>query len=184
MPPASADLDKSARSTPNNRVLVVGEALVDVVTHVDGRSTLAPGGSPANVAVGLGRLGREVELASWIAPDAHGLLVTAHLSASNVALAPGCIQAERTSVATAVLDDQGGAQYTFDVGWRVGAETLASCQASAVLHTGSLAAVLEPGASRVVSLLDERRPETMITYDPNIRPSLMPPRRTTRDREQ
>ena len=44
------------------RVLVVGEALVDVVPDRDGNPQDLPGGSPANVAITLGRLGRDVRL--------------------------------------------------------------------------------------------------------------------------
>ena len=35
-------------------ILVVGESLVDIVVRSDGRRSEHPGGSPANVAVGLG----------------------------------------------------------------------------------------------------------------------------------
>ena len=47
--------------------LVIGESLIDVVNDA-GRVSEHPGGSPMNVAVGLARLGREVELATWIGP--------------------------------------------------------------------------------------------------------------------
>ena len=40
------------------RVLVIGEALVDVVVGLDATTKEIPGGSPANVALGLARLGR------------------------------------------------------------------------------------------------------------------------------
>lgn len=36
---------------------VVGESLVDIFEGRDGRRTEVPGGSPANVALGLARLG-------------------------------------------------------------------------------------------------------------------------------
>ena len=38
-------------------IVVAGEALVDLVAEEDGRYRAVPGGSPANVAVGLSRLG-------------------------------------------------------------------------------------------------------------------------------
>ncbi|MCR1982067.1 hypothetical protein NSA53_07415, partial [Cellulosimicrobium cellulans] len=43
----------------NRHVLVVGEALVDVVHRADGSVAEHPGGSLANVALTLGRLGRD-----------------------------------------------------------------------------------------------------------------------------
>lgn len=39
----------------NATVLVVGEALVDIVEDLEGKQNVDPGGSPLNVAVGLGR---------------------------------------------------------------------------------------------------------------------------------
>ena len=52
-------------------VLVLGEALVDVV-HQGGRVTEHVGGSPANVAFGLGRLDHDVTLAAWFAVPTAG----------------------------------------------------------------------------------------------------------------
>ena len=67
-------------------VLAIGEALIDVViTHDQPDSPIEiPGGSPANVALTLGRLGRPVELATWIGRDERGRLIDFHLSDSGV----------------------------------------------------------------------------------------------------
>ena len=45
--------------------LVIGEALVDVVIHPGEEPVDIPGGSPANVALGLARLGR-LNLPMWV----------------------------------------------------------------------------------------------------------------------
>ncbi|MEK8226917.1 PfkB family carbohydrate kinase [Oerskovia sp. M15] len=50
-------------------VLVVGEALIDEVQRADGTVDDHPGGSPANVALTLGRLGRETSLAAHLGQD-------------------------------------------------------------------------------------------------------------------
>ncbi|MCL2850502.1 MAG: PfkB family carbohydrate kinase, partial [Micrococcales bacterium] len=84
--------------------LVIGEALVDVVVRPDGSTDRHPGGSPANVAVGLGRLGRDVELLTWIGEDADGTVVRDHLAGSGVRLVAGSGGAPHTSVATAYLN--------------------------------------------------------------------------------
>lgn len=156
----------------SERALVVGEALVDVVLAADGATAAHPGGSPANVALGLGRLGRDVELLCWLGEDANGTLVAEHLAASGVRLAAGSRGAAQTSVATASLDDSGAATYVFDLEWDVpvGAQPSGS---PVVVHTGSIAAVLEPGANAVLALVEEARATATITYDPNARPSLM-----------
>ena len=83
------------------QVLVVGEALIDVVHRQDGTVDEHPGGSPANVAITLGRLGRPVELLAWLGEDAYGSMIRRWLGASGVALAPGATGAAQTSIATA-----------------------------------------------------------------------------------
>ncbi len=156
----------------SGHALVIGEALVDVVVAADGTVDRHPGGSPANVALGLARLGRDAELLTWMGDDADGSLVRDHLAASGVTLCAGSMDAPATSVATATLDETGAATYVFALEWalsggaRVRPEPL-------VVHTGSISAVLEPGAASVVSRLEAARETATISYDPNARPSLM-----------
>ena len=57
--------------------LVVGESLVDIVTTTKGRSTEVPGGSAANVAVALARLGRSVRFATSFGADERGKVAAA-----------------------------------------------------------------------------------------------------------
>ncbi|WP_370445316.1 PfkB family carbohydrate kinase [Miniimonas sp. S16] len=85
---------------------------------------------------------------------------------------PGSTQAAATSVATARLDEHGAASYEFDVEWRVPMGTVPGGGTLAV-HTGSIAAVLEPGASDVRALVSQARATATVTYDPNARPALM-----------
>ena len=101
----------------SEHALVIGEALVDVVMRTDGSVDAHPGGSPANVAIGLGRLGRDVELLAYLADDDNGALIREHLAASQVSLAAGSLGAPATSVATAHLDDSGAATYEFELEW-------------------------------------------------------------------
>ncbi|RAD74498.1 carbohydrate kinase, partial [Burkholderia multivorans] len=65
-------------------ILVIGEALIDIVTTPDTADRYAPGGAPANVALGLGRLGDDVALLTDVGDDFHGGFLLAHLRASNV----------------------------------------------------------------------------------------------------
>jgi fructokinase len=160
----------------SNHALIVGEALVDVVVTPDGSSATHPGGSPANVALGLGRLGRDVELLTALGDDDHGRLVRAHLEASRVNLAGGT-PAPSTSVATAHIDAAGVATYDFELDWSLPADALIR-PAPLVVHTGSIAAILEPGGADVERLLREARATSTITYDPNARPTLMGDPRT------
>jgi fructokinase len=149
--------------------LVVGEALVDVVTQAGGGSEERPGGSPANVAVGLGRLGHEVQLLTALGDDDRGALVRAHLKDSGVDVASAALPA--TAVAIAQLDEQGRAEYAFDIAWDLAGA--AEPVAADWLHVGSLAVALDPGASQVAELVAGHSGRAVVSYDPNCRPLLM-----------
>ncbi|MBZ2196588.1 PfkB family carbohydrate kinase [Occultella gossypii] len=151
--------------------LVIGEALVDVVHAADGTVSEHPGGSPANVALGLARLGRDAELATWFGDDAHGALIRDHLTGNGVRLVPRSDRAERTSTAVATLDADGAATYTFDLDWRV-PEVLLDADMVA-LHVGSIGATLQPGGAAVAELAAAAREFATVSYDPNARPSIM-----------
>ncbi|MDR7188725.1 fructokinase [Microbacterium sp. BE35] len=156
------------------RIVVVGEALVDIVHRADGAVEEAPGGSPANTALTLGRLGRRPTLITSLAGDDRGGRVRQWLEESEVEVV--AVASARTSTAVAHLDAGGAATYAFDLAWDLGAdaarlEELAG--AADVVHVGSVAAVLEPGAGHVAALVRSVRGRAIVTYDPNIRPSLV-----------
>lgn len=151
---------------------VIGEALIDAVQQSTGEAQEYPGGSPANVALTLGRLGRDARLLTWFGQDARGQEITSWLAQSNVHIARGSDGAAQTSVALATLAQDGSATYRFDLDPQVPADAVVP-DTAIVVHTGSIAAVLEPGGSVVTKLLSQAQPNATITYDPNARPSLM-----------
>jgi fructokinase len=151
-------------------VLVVGESLVDIVQTQSGNLHEYAGGSAANVAVALARLGRPTRLATSFARDHHGDLVARHLERAGVELAcdPGALP--RTSTARATIGTAGAAEYTFDIAWRL--LPVAADPPPLVAHTCSLGAVLLPGADDVLALLRRLRDRATITYDINARPAV------------
>jgi fructokinase len=151
-------------------VVVLGEALIDVVVRDGKEPSEHVGGSPANVALGLARRGIEVTLITSIARDRRGQLIARHLEESGVRLSHSSFLAERTSAATAHIAADGSATYDFDIVWRLPADL--PRRAAAVVHTGSIAAFLEPGASVVRNQL-RIAADAVVTFDPNIRPALV-----------
>jgi fructokinase len=149
-------------------VLVVGEALVDLVQRVDGSVDEAPGGSPANVALTLGRLGRHPELLTSLGDDDRGHTVRGWLEDSGVRVVGAT--AGHTSTATAVLDASGAATYEFDLAWSVDTGLAGPAD---VVHVGSIATVIDPGATEVARLVADRRTSATISFDPNVRPALI-----------
>ncbi|WP_432515204.1 carbohydrate kinase family protein [Kineococcus sp. SYSU DK001] len=158
----------AAPSTP--RSVVVGEALVDVVHRAGGGPAAEhPGGSPLNVAHGLGRLGHDVALLTRLGDDAHGRLLRGHLDAGGVRLLPGAVDGDPTSVARAEIDAEGKATYEFDLVWRL--PEVALPPDVALVHTGSIGAAVDPGARTALEVLRSVRGRATTSYDPNVRPA-------------
>lgn len=153
---------------------VIGEGLVDVVQRASGIEAHV-GGSPLNVAVGLARLDHPVQFIGRYGRDAYGDSVAAHLRSSSVML-PVPPDDLPTSVATALIDDDGSATYTFDLTWELPgiADRLGfMLQGTTLLHTGSIATMLMPGATEVLAAVEYAHPSATISFDPNCRPSIV-----------
>ena len=162
------------------RGLVIGEALIDTFDgHVE-RVGSYVGGSPLNVAVGLARLGRAVDFLTYIGDDEPGQRIAEYVKGSGAQLVPGSISAGRTPSAVATIADDGSATYRFDIDWQLsGTPPVAP---PLFVHTGSIAAVREPGCLAVAALLDAYRVSASVTFDPNVRPSLITDRDQARER--
>lgn len=96
------------------RGLVIGESLIDIVEDAE-----YVGGSPLNVAVGLGRLGRDVDFLTYLADDDHGRRIAAYLKDAGVQLVSESRAAERTATARSTIAADGSADYEFDLDWRL-----------------------------------------------------------------
>jgi fructokinase len=156
-------------------VVVVGEALIDLVEAPDGCYIAHPGGSPANTAVALARLGTPVAFAGRLSRDAFGRRLRAHLESNGVDLGLCVAAAEPTTLAVVGLDGGGGAEYTFYVEgttterWsapELPAELPAQVNA---IHTGSVALALPSGGEVIGDLLRRERGRRAISLDPNVR---------------
>jgi fructokinase len=147
--------------------LVVGEALVDLVHR--GESTVAyPGGSAANAAVALARLGRTVRLWTAYGDDEYGAALDRHLAAADIVPAADPRVLPRTPSATATIAPSGSASYRFDVAWDLGGPP--PMTDTRFVHVCSWGPVLEPGAARVRALLAAT--SATVTYDVNVRPAV------------
>jgi fructokinase len=151
-------------------VLVLGEALVDVVVPLSGGTERRPGGSPMNVASGLARLGSRTRLVTSLADDADGALIRAHLETSGVELAAS--RSDRTSTAIARLQADGSAVYEFDMSWALDDDPDAAARSPRIVHTGSIGTVLAPGAESVFDRMLGARDRSVLGFDPNVRTAI------------
>jgi len=158
----------TSTEAPTYDVAVLGEALIDIVTTSAGAAE-RPGGSPANVTVALGRLGRDAALVARVADDERGQALNTWLSASGVDLHTAGAPA-RTATAHAMIDERGNATYVFDIDWVLPSPV--EVPAARIFHTGSVAATLAPGADEVRAAAERARATALVSYDPNIRPAL------------
>lgn len=154
---------------------VIGEALVDVVQREGEPQRAHVGGSPLNVAVGLARLGHATQFIGRYGQDPYGDLIEGHLR-SNAVLTPWPADTGRTSVAAARLRPDGSADYDFALDWDLPGlvEALPRLLAGTTLvHTGSIATMLDPGAEQVLAAIEHARPAATIGFDPNCRPTII-----------
>ena len=101
--------ERAAGGGASGVVAVAGEALVDFVPGGgDGLFRAAPGGSPANVAVGLARQEVPTRLLARIADDLLGHRLRAHLDGNGVDLSFAVRAAEPTSLAIVAVGRDGG----------------------------------------------------------------------------
>ena len=176
-------------------VCVIGEALIDLVMDPGSAASAGPktylahpGGSPYNVAVGLARLGQPAQLLARLSGDAFGRQLRGHAEANGVDLSYAVDAAEPSTVAVVSLDADRNASYDFyrtgTADWQWQTAELDRMPADAAwIHTGSLASWTEPGASVIAGQLRRRRggQPVVVSYDPNIRPDLLPDHQTALD---
>lgn len=174
---------------PTDYALVLGEAIMDLIVREheqpkgqaeeqaeeqakeQAKAQAIPGGSPANVALGLARLDRPTLLHTCLGNDNYGQAITTHLEHSGVHLSSTSRTTLPTSTARATIGADHAASYDFDVHWEP--QPLELTHPPALIHTGSIAAVTEPGAGLVHDIIATYQGESVICYDPNVRPQLM-----------
>ncbi|MFI8632519.1 PfkB family carbohydrate kinase [Microbacterium sp. NPDC077663] len=160
--------------TSRPSVLVIGEALIDIVER-EGGDVEFVGGSPANVAVGIARQDVPATLLTRLGRDDRGRRIADQVGASGASVHDASWTDAATSTARARLRADGSAAYEFDIVWELDAEAAAEAAATASLvHSGSIALFLQPGGEVALSTLGRaRQAGTIVTVDPNVRPALV-----------
>jgi len=167
-------------------ILVCGEVLLDVLREpaaVDRRVPVRfagyPGGSPANTAVALARLGTEAGLCARLSASSVGALLRTYLADNGVDLSYAVTCGEPASLAFVELDAAGVASYAFyvdgtaDWQWAPGELPGELPGSVTALHTGSIAAGRPPGRQVILDWLGSHRGRRLLSLDPNIRPDLL-----------
>ena len=155
-------------------VWVCGEALNDELP-----SGAVVGGGPANTAKALARLGHEVAFIDGISTDAYGVKARAELAADGVDLSLALTSDLPTAVAEVTLAADGGASYVFKLDKTATFDFNSSWLPDPsrykpqVLHIGTLATLVQPGADVLFGWALECADFAPVVFDPNIRPQVM-----------
>ncbi|MEU6837871.1 PfkB family carbohydrate kinase [Streptomyces rubiginosohelvolus] len=154
-------------------VLVLGEALVDLVpAGEDGAVRVAqPGGGPANVAVGLARLGGRPSFVGGLGDDAFGSRIGAWLTGAGVDLSLSARPPLPTALAVADPGDHGNT-YRFHLGDTATfalPDRTAEVPRFGAVYAGGLAAVVEPAAEVVAATARAAARSGVLAVDPNVR---------------
>ena len=167
-------------------IICCGENLIDMVPlepspgRPYGGFALAPGGCPYNSAIAAARLGAEVQFLGAMASDFLGDRLYARLADNGVGTAFLRRVDRPVLLAFVEKNPAGEARYAFY------AEAAADRSLSeadlppslpaeaAYLLVGSISLVMEPEASAIKALVRRERARRLVSFDPNIRPSLIP----------
>lgn len=153
-------------------IVVVGEALVDLVVDRTGDVTATLGGGPFNTARACGRLGAAVSFAGVLSTDRFGSLLAERLVDDGVRIDRVQRTDAPTTLAIAEIDAGGAASYRFYVDGTSAASFDGDITGLApnALFTGGLALVLEPMADAVETIVGQAAGECMVMVDLNVRP--------------
>lgn len=164
-------------------IVVIGEALIDLISRESGKYQAVVGGANANVALALAVRGEKQAFLGRISSDGFGQQIRNHLSNHGVNLNHSVFAKEQTTLAVATIDSAGVASYSFytnqtaDWGWTK--EELPSISklnelGVQAIQYGCLTMAMEPGNKVIEQWLSEIYQTQSITlsHDLNIRPAL------------
>ncbi len=168
-------------------VVCLGEALIDMVAQQKGVTiqeakgfSPAPGGAPANVAVGVAKLGVRSAFLGKVGADPFGYLLRDTLYANGVDVGGMRFDENaRTALAFVSLTKEGVPDFIFyrnpsaDMLYEPGDVDTHRLRRAHIFHFGSISLLDEPVRSATLYALQiAREVGALISFDPNMRPAL------------
>ena len=161
-----------------SQVWVTGEVLIDLIPDGSDRKPII-GGGPANTAKALSRLGIDTQFIDGISTDDFGQMAKGELVSAGVKLDYVKFSNKPTCLAIVSLSDLGSASYKFVIEntatFDFTSDWLPNPQSErpSLLHIGTLATAIEPGASVLFQWAQSVAKVAPIVFDPNIRPAVI-----------
>ena len=169
---------------PDTLILVSGEALVDLIPRGGSTFEAVLGGSPFNTAIGLGLLGVRTGFVGRLSNDSMGEAFEARLTEAGVDMAHVLHSPAPSPLAFVTRGTAAtGARYSFYLGSTAydGPSPLTAAwpESAAHLHLGSFSAVDGELGRAALAALSVGANRATTSFDPNIRPFVVPPREET-----
>jgi fructokinase len=177
-------------------VVCFGEVLIDFVPTVTPTTLIdapafkkAPGGAPANVAVGLARLGVSSAFMGKVGDDAFGRFLVNTLAEAGVDVGPVRFSSEaRTALAFVSLRSDGEREFMFyrhpsaDMLFAPAEVDAGVIRNAKLLHYGTISLISEPSRSATLHAIELAKDAgCIVSCDPNLRLALWPDRAAARD---
>jgi fructokinase len=163
-------------------IVSCGEALIDFLPRAesaDAPATFAafPGGSPFNVAIAIARLGQPAAFFGGLSSDLFGETLRKHLEQSGADFSLANFS-DRPSTLAFVSVVNGNARYAFldegSAGRMLTENDLPALPKKvAALHCGSFSLAKEPCGSAFEALMRREKTDRVISFDINVRPTLI-----------
>ncbi|MEW5821994.1 MAG: carbohydrate kinase [Cyanobacteriota bacterium] len=169
------------------KITTIGEALIDWVC-LDKTTDLyeatnflkAPGGAPANTAVGLAKLNYPVQFLGGFSSDIFGVWLKEFLSSYSVDISISITIPESNTRNAYVLTDKNGNRVFKGFSKYCCADSMMNFQdvnidtitESPIVYFGSLLQASESSRFTISNIINSLRSDNITVYDPNLRPFL------------
>lgn len=177
------------RSSSDPLVVSFGELLIDFVPTIGGLSLAAApafkkaaGGAPANVAVGIAKLGGRSAFIGKVGEDEFGYMLRDILVENNVESKGLRFDSHaRTALAFVTLRNDGEREFMFyrnpsaDMLFQASELDLQLISEATIFHYGSISLISEPSRSaHLAAMRAAKSMGSILSYDPNLRLPLWP----------
>ena len=164
-------------------IISLGEGLIDFVSQKDLEFIGFPGGSPYNTSVAIARMGIPGQYLGRVSTDLFGNQLMEHLDKNGVGTKLVIRTDESTTLSFVQKQHDGQAKYAFfanqtaDKAWRKEElDQLSLPGDTKIIHFGSISLSQEPCGTVLSDFLINRCSRYLLSFDPNMRPSLVPDR--------
>ena len=161
-------------------IVSLGEALIDFISQADLEFKGFPGGSPYNTAVAVSRLGVSCQYLGRVSRDMFGEQLLDYLRKNGVGTDIALRSDDPTTLSFVSKQPDGQARYAFfsngaaDRNWPADEiDSITLPGETRIIHFGSISLSQESCGSTIENFLLKKGKQYLLSFDPNIRPSLV-----------